>query len=86
MRGQKMSLKHKIKARNGENKMINLTPLVAIHLHCIECMAFAVRAVKSCENSLCPLHPYKDGTNPCRKGIGGIRRQKPNLRRHLRKV
>jgi hypothetical protein len=82
----RMSLLHTIKAKNDSTRDVELTPLKSIHLHCVECLGFAVRAVKACETALCPLYPYRMGTNPSRAGIGGIRRQRPNLRRHLRKV
>jgi hypothetical protein len=81
-----MSLKHSIKTKNRETRLVELTPMKSIRHYCLECMAFSARLVKSCENCRCALHPYRTGRNPSRAAIGGNRTQNPNLRRHSRKV
>ena len=50
--------------------MKRLTPLKAIRANCIDCMAGSVYEVKRCHLTDCPLHPYRLGRNPARKGIG----------------
>lgn len=51
-------------------KKSKTTPLKAIRAHCLECMCGSVKEVKLCEMN-CPLHIYRFGKNPTRKGIGG---------------
>ena len=46
-----------------------LTPLKAIRLKCLDCAATAKMA-RECLEKDCPLHPYRLGNNPRRKGIG----------------
>jgi len=56
-----------------------LTPLKRIKAHCIDCIPEqSTRGVTKCdgwvlnpEPHACPLHPYRLGHNPRRKGIGG---------------
>jgi hypothetical protein len=81
-----MSIEHKIKTRNGETRVVNLTPMKAIRQYCLQCLGFSAKEVRQCGEAPCALHPYRMGRNISRKGIGGIRRKKPNLRRHLRRV
>lgn len=50
-----------------------LSPLKAIRQHCISC-AGRLKDVRLCSTSECRLHPFRQGRNPNRKGIGvGIR-------------
>lgn len=49
-----------------------LTPVRAIRLWCLECEGGA-KGVRLCSTDSCPLHTYRFGTNPRRRGIGGIR-------------
>jgi len=46
-----------------------LTPLKAIRLKCLDCVT-TVKMVRECLEEDCPLHPYRLGNNPKRKGIG----------------
>lgn len=53
-----------------------LTKLKRIKTHCISCVPEqSIRGVRECTGGLlngvtCPLHPYREGKNPKRKGIG----------------
>jgi len=47
-----------------------LTPVKAIRIKCLECSGKA-KSIRLCANKSCPLFPYRFGTNPTRKGIGG---------------
>lgn len=49
----------------------NMTPLKAIKQHCKECSGFILYEQKHCIITRCPLHPYRMGNNPKRKGLGG---------------
>ena len=48
-----------------------LTPIKAIRAKCLDCMGGSPKRVKECEGGGCPLHVYRFGKNPKRKGIGG---------------
>lgn len=50
---------------------MNLTPLKAIRAKCLDCMAGSTHEVNACASGKCPLHPYRSGKNPNRKGVGG---------------
>jgi hypothetical protein len=63
-------IKHEIRTKEGKTRKVNLTPLKAIRLQCIECMGFSAFDVKGCTSPLCSLYPYRDGHDPERKGIG----------------
>jgi hypothetical protein len=64
-------IKHTIRSKFGGTKVVSLSPLKAIRFQCIECMGFSAFEVKKCTSVLCSLYPYRLGTNPDRKGIGG---------------
>ncbi|MCP4255631.1 MAG: hypothetical protein GY775_19940 [Candidatus Scalindua sp.] len=70
-------IRHVIKSKNGETKNVSLTPLKAIRHQCLECMGFSAFEVKRCSNTLCPLSPYRFGTNPERIGIGNHSAKSP---------
>jgi hypothetical protein len=62
-----MALKHTVRIDGkGKTKVVDLTPLRAIRLHCIECMGFQKSFVNECSSTLCPLHPYKMGKTSLR--------------------
>jgi hypothetical protein len=63
-------IKHTIRSKNGGTKTASLSPLKAIRLNCLECLCWAPSEVKNCTGKLCPLYPYRLGTNSERKGIG----------------
>jgi hypothetical protein len=52
-----------------------LSPLKRIKAHCISCVPEQnIYGVKKCtgrllNGNICPLHPYREGHNPKRKGI-----------------
>ena len=47
-----------------------LTPLRSIRLKCVQdCCAGKPSLVRACKNSDCPLHFFRSGHNPKRKGI-----------------
>ncbi len=52
-------------------KKNRLTPLRAIRKECLDCSGFQPKEVRLCPATDCPLYPYRFGTNPTRKGIGG---------------
>jgi len=64
-------IKHSIRSKEGGVKVISLTPLKAIRYQCHECMGWSAHAIKRCTGKLCCLYPYRLGSNPDRKGIGG---------------
>jgi len=66
-----MPVQHKIRSKNGGTEVVNLTPIRAIRLHCLECVGHAPSEVRACTSQNCPLFPYRMGTNPERAGIGG---------------
>lgn len=50
-----------------------MTPLRAIRQFCIQCCGNNQKAPALCASQDCALYPYRLGTNPKRKGIGGRR-------------
>lgn len=48
-----------------------MTPMKAIRAKCLDCCCGQCKEVKLCPCEDCPLHPYRFGKNPARKGIGG---------------
>lgn len=50
--------------------MQNTTPLKAIRLKCLDCCCGSSYEVSQCPATGCPLHKYRDGHNPSRKGTG----------------
>lgn len=63
--------KHTIRSKDSGTKEVSLTPIKAIRLNCLECICWVPSEVKNCTSKLCPLYPYRFGTNPERAGIGG---------------
>ncbi len=57
-------IKHKIRAKNGGTRSVNITPLKAIRLQCVECMGFSVYEPAHCTSPLCSLYPYRLGKRP----------------------
>jgi hypothetical protein len=58
-------LKHEIRADGiGNFKTVRLTPVKAIHYHCVECMGFSAREVHGCTAPYCALYPYRIGKRP----------------------
>jgi hypothetical protein len=53
------------KYRNGKGR----PSVKLIRKFCVECMG-STRLVSNCTTVECPLHRYRFGTNPKRKGIG----------------
>lgn len=48
--------------------MTGLTPIKAIRAKCIDCSAGSKKEVRECPAKDCPLHMYRMGKNPNRKG------------------
>lgn len=46
-----------------------LTPIKAIRKWCLSCQE-SCSLVRYCDDTECPLFPYRMGNNPKRKGIG----------------
>ncbi len=65
-----MPIEHEIRLPDESTKIVSLTPIKAIRLHCIECSQGLLKEVRLCEEEHCPLFPYRMGKNPCRTGIG----------------
>jgi hypothetical protein len=63
-------IKHKIQSKNGTTKEVNLTPQKAIRQHCLQCVGWVPSEVRRCTGKLCPLYPYRLGSNSERNGIG----------------
>jgi hypothetical protein len=63
-----MAIKHEIR-KNGnlKTKVVQLTPLKAIRLNCIECMGHQQSLVIDCTDSLCPLYPFRTGKSARRR-------------------
>ena len=62
-----MGVKHTVrKDGEGKTREVNLTPLKAIRLNCVECMGFQHNLVKECASTLCPLYPFRMGRSPRR--------------------
>ncbi len=53
--------------------MKSLTPLKAIRVKCFDCSGFQPKEVRLCPVTSCPLHAFRFGSNPRRKGIGSSR-------------
>ncbi|MCH7724810.1 MAG: hypothetical protein IIC76_15945 [Bacteroidetes bacterium] len=52
--------------------MKKLSPLKAIRKNCLDCCNGSAKEVKLCPIEDCPLHQFRFGKNPNRKGIGGL--------------
>jgi hypothetical protein len=63
-------IKHTIRSKEDGTRKVSLTPLRAIRFHCLECIGWKPSEVKNCTSILCPLYPYRSGSNSERKGIG----------------
>jgi len=63
--------KHTIRLKDGRIKEVSLTPIKAIRYQCKECLGWSAYEIKRCTGTLCALYPFRLGTNPERKGIGG---------------
>ncbi len=72
-------IKHTIRSKDGKTKEVVLSPLRAIRLNCLECVCWSASEVKNCTGKLCPLYPYRLGTNPERKGKGGYFTKKSHV-------
>ena len=57
-----------------------LTPMKAIRAKCLDCCCGNPFEVKMCPVRDCSLHPYRDGHNPNRKGVG-MKGGNPDLRK-----
>tara|TARA_B100001964_G_C14020781_1_gene503738 strand:+ start:98 stop:322 length:225 start_codon:yes stop_codon:yes gene_type:complete len=64
-------IKHTIKSKNGGTKEVSLTPLKSIRYQCLECLGWSAYEIKRCTGKFCALYPFRLGTNPERRGIGG---------------
>lgn len=62
-----MAVKHIVRRDgNGKTRVVDLTPLKAIRLHCVECMGFQKGFVNECSSTLCPLYPFRMGKTSLR--------------------
>ena len=50
-----------------------MSPVKAIKNHCLDCSGGTPSEVRKCSNTECTLYPFRQGSNPSRKGIGGKR-------------
>jgi len=53
-----------------------LTPVIAIRHKCRECGGNSTKKIRQCALESCPLHTYRLGRNPQRRGIGGKSKKK----------
>lgn len=53
---------------DGKGTARAMTPIRAIRAKCIDCSGDNVAEVRACALADCPLHPYRMGRNPNRKG------------------
>ena len=60
-------MKRIIRAKDGKTRRASLTPLKAIRAFCLECLGHSRSGVRSCGDPLCPLWPYRLGTDPGRE-------------------
>ena len=58
-----MSVKHEVLTKDGL-KEVNLTPMKAIRLKCLECANFQWSEVRDCNILDCALYVYRFGRNP----------------------
>ena len=65
-------IKHEIRSPDGGTRTVNLTPIKAIRLFCLECMGWSAYEVKDCVSELCTLHSYRFGKIPGHKGKGNV--------------
>ncbi len=56
-------------ACDEEMPMKITTPIKSIRKKCLDCSGGLPKEVRSCPANDCPLHPYRFGKNPARKGI-----------------
>ena len=54
---------------------MKLTPLKAIRKNCLDCTNQKPKEIRLCLDTKCPLHPFRMGKNPNRKGIGGNKKK-----------
>jgi hypothetical protein len=56
----------------GPEKVKMTTPIKSIRRKCLDCQAGSRKAVRTCQQDECPLHPYRMGHDPKRQGKGKI--------------
>lgn len=62
-----------------------ISPIKAIRLKCLDCSCGSSNEVKLCPAVNCPLHPFREGSNPYRKPREYTEEQKTALADRLRK-
>ena len=62
-------MKRIIRAKDGRTRRVSLNPLKAIRAFCLECQGHSRSGVRSCADPLCPLWPYRLGTDPGRERL-----------------
>ncbi len=65
-------IRHEIRSKGGETRVVSLSPLRAIRLNCLECVCWAPSEVKNCTSKFCALFPYRLGKVPGHKGKGNV--------------
>lgn len=61
------------------------SPVKAIRAFCLECVCGNSAEVKRCEITRCPLHPFRFGKNPFRKGRELSEEEKAKMAENMRK-
>lgn len=56
-------IRHRIRTATGI-EAVNIDPLRAIRLNCLECQGQRVYAVARCDDHFCPVYPYRLGVEP----------------------
>ena len=64
-----MPVRHEIFDKNRDLKTVEITPLSAIRVFCLECVGWQAAEVKRCPSIHCALYHYRLGHDPSRKGI-----------------
>ena len=63
-----------------------LSPVKTMRKYCLTRCEEGVKRVRLCEDTECPLHPYRLGRQPNRTGIGGGKRPLLQKNRHSTEV
>ena len=55
-------------------------PVRVFRAFCLQCMGDSRGLVRECETKTCPVHPYRMGTNPAKKGQGASAEHMESIR------
>lgn len=69
-------IKHEIRDSKGGTQVMNLNPLKAIRLQCMECAGWSPSEVEKCTGKLCSLYPFRLGNDPSHKRNFSVEQRK----------